>query len=68
MSRFYTPRPRQTYCGLCERLFCYFQTSKPRTYCGPCVEIERRTALVFSNNQQRLARLAARENAVAAHA
>lgn len=66
MTRFYTPRARQAHCCLCERLFAYFQTSKPRTHCSPCVEIERRSALVFSNNQQRLARLTAREAARAA--
>lgn len=69
MSRgFHPPRPAQSECRLCLRLFAYFQITKRRHHCSPCVEIERRSAMVFSNDQQRLARLAARENARAAHA
>lgn len=65
---FNPPRPVQDECRLCGRLFAYFQTTKRRKYCGPCVEIERRAALVFSNDRQRRERLAARQNAEAAHA
>lgn len=65
---FNPPRPAQAECRLCLRLFAYFQTTKRRMYCGPCVEIERRAALVFSNDRKRRERLAARENAEAAHA
>lgn len=65
--RIYTPKPAQAHCNLCRRLFCYFQTSKRRTYCGPCVEIEKRAALVFSNDRQRRDRIEARENAQLIH-
>lgn len=67
MKRTYSPKPAQSHCRLCERLFCYFQMSKRRTYCNPCVEIERRSAQVFSNDQQRRDRLEARENARLIH-
>ena len=60
---FNPPRPAQSVCKLCDRLFAYFQRTKRRMYCDPCVEIERVAALAYSNNQQRLARLAARRAA-----
>lgn len=66
--RQYTPKPVQTECKLCQRLFCYFQTSKPRLYCAPCVEIERKAAQVWMNDKQRRDRLAARETARLIHA
>jgi len=62
------PRPVQDHCKLCTRLFAYFQRTKRRLYCSPCVEIKRNAALVISNEQQRLDRLEARENARMAHA
>lgn len=62
------PRPAQSVCQLCERLFCYFQRTKRRMYCSPCVEIERRSAVVFSNDKQRRERLEARETARLIHA
>lgn len=37
----YRGRPIQSYCRLCERLFCYFQITNTRLLCSPCVEIER---------------------------
>jgi hypothetical protein len=58
-------RPVQAVCRLCERLFCYFQITKHRTYCDPCVVIERRAALVFSNDKQKQERLAARQRCFA---
>lgn len=60
-------KPAQSHCRLCSRLFCYFQVSKRRTYCSPCVEIERRSALVFSNDRQRRDRIEARETARLVH-
>lgn len=65
--RVYTPKPAQAHCRLCTRLFAYFQTSKPRTYCSPCVEIERRSALVFNYDKQRRERREARETARLVH-
>lgn len=60
-------KPAQSHCRLCQRLFAYFQTTKRRTYCSPCVEIERRSALVFSNDRRRRERLLARETARLVH-
>ena len=65
---FNPPRPMQAECRLCERLFAYFQTTKRRMYCSPCVEIKSRLETVLSNDFQRRERLAARQNAEAAHA
>lgn len=59
--------PAQAYCDLCKRLFAYFQTTKRRQFCGPCVDIERRAAMVFNNDLQRRRRIEARRNAVEAH-
>lgn len=53
-------KPEQTICGLCERLFAYFRTTKPRLYCAPCVEIERKAANTFHNGLVSLARRQAR--------
>lgn len=54
MSRI--PKPVQSYCRLCERLFCYFLTTKRRLYCAPCAKIEQRLSVVVSNDHIRLER------------
>lgn len=41
-----TSIPTQHECARCKRLFCYFRKTKPRMYCGPCVELERRDSVV----------------------
>ena len=61
-------KPAQSVCQLCGRLFCYFQRTKRRTHCSPCVEIKQRSAMVFNNDMQRRERLAARETAMRIHA
>lgn len=63
MKGFNPPRAAQSVCKLCELPFAYFQRTKRRNFCDGCVEIERQAANVFFNNQQRLARLAARRPA-----
>lgn len=37
-----TAIPTQAICTRCHKLFCYFRKRRPRMYCGPCVELERR--------------------------
>lgn len=62
-----TGRPVQTYCRLCTRLFAYFQTTRPRRLCSPCVDIQRKWDVVQSNDLQRRMRLEARQNAILCH-
>lgn len=64
---FYPPRPEQAVCRLCDRLFAYFRTTRPRRLCSPCVEIQQRLAVVLSNDLQRQMRLEARQNAILCH-
>lgn len=40
--------PTQTICARCENLFCYFRSRRPRMYCGPCVELERKDQRDFA--------------------
>lgn len=63
----YDAKPAQAHCRLCTRLFCYFQKSKRRTYCSPCVEIERRASNIFFSEKARLERIEARETARLIH-
>ena len=50
-------RPEQTECARCERLFCYFRSTKPRMYCTRCVELEHEDANRFTNLLARYRRL-----------
>lgn len=47
------PKPAQRLCQRCKALFCYFQITKPRLYCAPCVELERQDANRFFNALKR---------------
>lgn len=47
------PKPAQSECRRCQRLFCYFRTTCTRIYCAPCVELERLESLQFSKVQRR---------------
>jgi hypothetical protein len=65
---FNPPRPTQSVCKLCDRLFAYFQRTKRRMYCDRCVKIERQSANVFFNELARRNRLHARMVAEEIHA
>lgn len=65
---FNPPRPAQSECRLCERLFAYFQTTRRRRMCTPCVHIAQNLAVVQSNDLQRRMRQEARETARLIHA
>jgi hypothetical protein len=62
------PRPAQSVCKLCDRLFAYFQRTKRRMHCDRCVEIERQAANAFFNELARRNRLHARTIAEEIHA
>lgn len=47
------PKPAQAECRRCEKLFCYFQRTTRRLYCGLCVEMERIDLLEFTKTQRR---------------
>jgi hypothetical protein len=55
-------------CKRCGERFQYYRAGRRRYFCEPCKELEKRDSNRFYNNKARMARLAARENAVAAHA
>lgn len=54
-------------CKRCKGRFQYFRAGRRRYFCAPCKELEKQDSNRFYNNKARVARLAARENAVAAH-
>lgn len=55
-------------CKRCREKFQYYRAGRRRYFCAPCKELEKLDSNRFYNEQARLKRLEARENAVAAHA
>lgn len=55
-------------CKRCPAKFQYYRAGRRRYFCAPCKELEKQDSNRFYNNKARVARLAARGNAVAAHA
>jgi hypothetical protein len=53
-------KPVQRLCHRCADLFCYFQITKARLYCGVCHELERQDHNAFHNGIVSAARAAAR--------
>jgi hypothetical protein len=54
------PKPAQSHCRRCTELFCYFQITKARMYCGPCSDLERQEHNAFHNGIASAERAAAR--------
>lgn len=54
------PKPVQHDCARCTTLFCYFQITKARLYCGPCGDLERQDHNAFHNGIASAERAAAR--------
>lgn len=64
----FRPIPAQSVCARCANLFVYFRLNKPRSYCAPCVPLEKIDSNNFYNHQTALKRLLGRRNAIEAHA
>jgi hypothetical protein len=59
--------PTAAKCKRCKGRFQYYRAGRRRYFCAPCKDLEKQDSNRFYNNKARMARLAARENAVAAH-
>jgi predicted amidophosphoribosyltransferase len=65
--RSYKPLPQRAVCKRCEKPFTYGRTTKPRLYCAPCVEKERKENNDFFNAKAREERHRARLRAFLVH-